>query len=348
MKTIILVVLMGISNCGFALENANIYGTGDKDDTAFSGYLADETGLSYDKVFTYDLGDKGISKASAIITYTSSTYLTQTFTDGRTSSGTITVLSTASLKGTRISVNGIYFSYGLSFIPTDKIISVGATVDASAHNLITAITANVATTKVTATHSTGVCTIVSAAADGVGYAITTSKPAVVSIGGNMGLGVLTKVSPASDSIYILGHGYSTGAKVVYTGAVAIGGLTSGGTYYVVKVDANYFRLASSLAYAKAGSYIDITAIATDATETTYTITPGAIAGAPAFFWQVSNDGSTFMALPSSGSVTMAYVAGGTTIMKDFGDVNYRYLSLNVTGPTAGGVLLKSAMYFKRN
>lgn len=348
MKTIIIAVLMGISNCGYALENANIYGTGDVNESAFSGYLVNETGLAYNKAFTYDLGEKGIAKASAIITYTSATLTAGSFTDGRTSSGTITVISTTSLKGVRVSVNGVYFSFGLSTTPTDKILSVGATVDASAHNLITAITSNVATTKVTATHTLGVCDLVSSLADGVAYPITTSNAAVVSKGGDMGLGVAATVFDASSEITVAAHGWHIGTPLLLTGATLPAGLTAGTTYYAYKVDANTIKLSSTSAKAVLADTINIGVVAIGATAHTMVLTPLAIAGSPAFYWQASNDGTTFIALPSSGAVTMAYVAGGTTIMKDFSDVNYRYLSLNVTGPTAGGVLLKSAMYFKRN
>ena len=66
-------------------------------------------------------------------------------------------------------------------------------------------------------------------------------------------------SVASDgTITAANHGLSTGDKVVYDGGDgALGGLVDGVAYYVIVVDANHFRLASSLADAQAGTAIAI-------------------------------------------------------------------------------------------
>ena len=56
------------------------------------------------------------------------------------------------------------------------------------------------------------------------------------------------VIAASDNIVVSSHGYSTGDTVVYTagaGSTVIPGLSSGATYYVIKVDDNTIKLASS-------------------------------------------------------------------------------------------------------
>ena len=54
------------------------------------------------------------------------------------------------------------------------------------------------------------------------------------------------------------HGLSTGDKVVYTaGGTALNNLSSGTTYYAIKVDDNNFRLASSSANASAGTAITV-------------------------------------------------------------------------------------------
>jgi hypothetical protein len=59
------------------------------------------------------------------------------------------------------------------------------------------------------------------------------------------------------------HYLQTGDAVVYTaGTGAIGGLTDGTTYYVIRVDASTIQLATSLANAEAGTEIDLTTTGT--------------------------------------------------------------------------------------
>jgi hypothetical protein len=58
------------------------------------------------------------------------------------------------------------------------------------------------------------------------------------------------VRPAGNTFALPSHGFVTGQAVVYTaGGAAMGGLTSGATYYVIVVDADMIRLASSAANA---------------------------------------------------------------------------------------------------
>jgi len=56
------------------------------------------------------------------------------------------------------------------------------------------------------------------------------------------------------------HSFATGNAVVYAtgGGSAIGGLTAGTTYYVIRVDDNSFKLATSSANATAGTAINLT------------------------------------------------------------------------------------------
>lgn len=72
------------------------------------------------------------------------------------------------------------------------------------------------------------------------------------------------ISTANDTITITGHSFSTGNLVNYTaggtGASAIGGLTSGSTYYIIKVDADTVKLATTSANATAGTAINLTSV----------------------------------------------------------------------------------------
>lgn len=81
-----------------------------------------------------------------------------------------------------------------------------------------------------------------------------------------------QVTLATDTINSAAHGFVTGAQVRYQlvgpTAVAIGNLTADGLYYVIRIDADNIKLASSYANAIAGTAIDLT---DGGTETFYLI-----------------------------------------------------------------------------
>tara|TARA_X000000950_G_scaffold109117_1_gene137549 strand:- start:811 stop:4629 length:3819 start_codon:yes stop_codon:yes gene_type:complete len=65
-------------------------------------------------------------------------------------------------------------------------------------------------------------------------------------------------SSASTTIAYSGHGLTTGDKVIYTaGGTALTNLTSGTTYFAIKVDDNNFKLASSSSNASGGTAITV-------------------------------------------------------------------------------------------
>jgi hypothetical protein len=66
------------------------------------------------------------------------------------------------------------------------------------------------------------------------------------------------VNLVEDSLYIPGHGYVTGTKLVYGngGGASIGGLSSGTTYYVYKIDDNIIKLTAQVG----GSIINLTTL----------------------------------------------------------------------------------------
>jgi hypothetical protein len=72
-------------------------------------------------------------------------------------------------------------------------------------------------------------------------------------------GEITAVDTGTDTLTVTEHGYITAQPIVYTsGGSLIGGLTSTNTYYVIKVDANSVKLATSAANATAGTAINLT------------------------------------------------------------------------------------------
>ena len=86
--------------------------------------------------------------------------------------------------------------------------------------------------------------------------VTTGRPAA-------GLGtahsfLYVVVNLVEDSLYIPGHGYVTGTKLVYNngGGTSIGGLTSGNTYFVFKIDDNIIKLTSTVG----GATINLTTL----------------------------------------------------------------------------------------
>lgn len=70
----------------------------------------------------------------------------------------------------------------------------------------------------------------------------------------------TKVNNTTHAINYIGHALLTGDSVLYSngGGTSIGGLTNNNTYYVIRVDADNFKLATSLSNAQIGSAVSIT------------------------------------------------------------------------------------------
>lgn len=110
-------------------------------------------------------------------------------------------------------------------------------------------------------------TLTSATASGTNVTFTGTFPAGTGTGSIVEAGVFNKgsssvlifdgdtaVDDGSHQILYTTHGLATGDKVTYTdgGGTAISLLTDGGTYYVIRVDANTIKLASSYANAIAG------------------------------------------------------------------------------------------------
>jgi hypothetical protein len=76
------------------------------------------------------------------------------------------------------------------------------------------------------------------------------------------------VSVANDTITQNNHRFINGQRVTYsTTGTAIGGLTSGTVYYIIKNDQNSIKLATSAANAASLNAIDLTAIGTGTTHT---------------------------------------------------------------------------------
>ena len=114
-------------------------------------------------------------------------------------------------------------------------------------------------------------------------------------------GVSSEVDVTANTLTIPSHGLTTGLKgqLTTTGTLPTG-LSLATDYFVIKVDADTIKLATTLVLAQAGTAIDITSQGTDAAVNTYT--PTSIAGAT-YKVQVSLDGVNWVDLASATSIT---------------------------------------------
>ena len=124
----------------------------------------------------------------------------------------------------------------------------------------------------------------------------------------------------ADSIIDFGQtdGYKTGDQVTYASGTGgpIGGLTSGQTYYVIVVDPERIRLASTLANAQAGNYIVFEPFPTLAAATSASLPSGTaltFAPGPSLSAASASTSLTFNPGPSmTGSPTLVFTPGQNT------------------------------------
>jgi hypothetical protein len=217
--------------------------------------------------------------------------------------------------------------------------------DTTAGNIADAINADATlSTIVTSTSPTarpGIVEIV-AASNGVNrYPITVSNTSHLTPDyPRMENGSSTDIDLTNDTIEESSHGFATGLPVLF--AVGAGaaptGLTDGTTYYAILYDDDNYQLSDTSTGAVAGLDIDITAVTGSGT---FTATPISFsAGSMGWKWQGSNDGSNWSDLDVT-SVT--YTTDGTDLW-NFTDYAYKYIRLNYTGPTYGGIQLDAVLF----
>jgi hypothetical protein len=109
----------------------------------------------------------------------------------------------------------------------------------------------------TASISSGRVSLISVTNPGNGY---TSTPLVTISNPKITFNAATSLNDVTEVISYTGHRLITGDAVVYNngGGTSIGGITSTSTYYVIRVDNDSFRLATSSGNATAGTYINLT------------------------------------------------------------------------------------------
>lgn len=119
----------------------------------------------------------------------------------------------------------------------------------------------------TASISEGKVTLISVTNPGNGY---TAAPLVTITAPKITFNAATSVNDVSEVINYTGHRLVTGDAVVYNngGGTSIGGLTSGNTYYIIRINADSFQLATSALNATNGTNINLT----DGVGTAHTLT----------------------------------------------------------------------------
>lgn len=117
----------------------------------------------------------------------------------------------------------------------------------------------------------------------------------------------TGVDDGTEQITITAHGYNTGDEVVYEdgGGTPIGGLDDGNHYFIIRVDVNDVKLATTKADAAAGTPIDLT----DGIGAAHAIHDRIVL---AVFTNGANTGETFAGLATAGD-GLGVIADGATL-----------------------------------
>lgn len=147
----------------------------------------------------------------------------------------------------------------------------------------------------------------------------------------------TDVDLTNNTIYEAGHTLATGLPVLLATAPATGlnPLTSGTTYFAIKINDNLIQLATTYAQAVSRDPIDILA----APAGSWTLIPTALSlGSAAILFHASNDGTNYSLLSSS--VTLSSNVNGSQVF-DFGQFAYRLLRLTFNGPSSGAIRLRA-------
>ncbi len=257
-------------------------------------------------------------------------------------SDTLTVSSPTFLGGRNAStiwVNGYSFTAGTNY-------TVGASAALTATAIAAAINAkSTLKDQIDADTATSSVTLVSVKAGSLwNSTLATSNSSAISVlHPTMVGGATPSWTLSSRNISIASHAFTLALPVLYstgTGAAAISGLTNQTTYYVIPVDANTVKLATSAAQALLLNGVVLASTSTLTAAKTYTLAPLAFTAAATTGgkWQVSNDASSWSDVSAS-SVSWVGGGGAGTTNWSLGLIPYKYLSFNVVGPATGGLNL---------
>jgi hypothetical protein len=238
-----------------------------------------------------------------------------------------------------VTIHGVPFKVGKDWI-------LGATPTTAATSLAAAINAAPGLASfITATPS-GANVALAAGNNGAIYnfAMASSHANITLGGAAMGGGADMGYAIGAGVISIPSHGFTVGLPVLYTEASGfpVAPLVNQTTYYIIPVGANSVELATTVAHAVAGdSFLVITG--SNSPSHLYTLAPLTISGISTFTWMVSNDGISYSALTDADVVAFATPFTAAIKTWDLGDINYRYLKLDVQAPDTGAVNLAAVV-----
>lgn len=239
-----------------------------------------------------------------------------------------------------VTINGQTLTEGIDFLGNATYSTTTAVAIKNAINANATLAAQVLASTQSAT--SGVVYIVALVSGSLGYYAESSTTGFTVA--NFTAGFAPELDTATDIFTKTNHGLTTGLQVLFSTVSnsSLGGLTNQTTYYAIKLNENQYALATTSTTAAAGTKIDLTSQLGNGS---YGILPRALsaAGNTGFFWSVSNDNTNFTALSTVSFSSVTYTAAGNSVW-DFGSFNYKYLRVNFTGPTRGGIALTIRMY----
>lgn len=231
--------------------------------------------------------------------------------------------------------------------------AVGASTAATATNIAAAINANTTLSQIVVATaplacSVGSCGVVKSTSitNGVNaYSLTTSTYGTLTPSGDsFGNGSAATMDSTTDKITV-SNVFTLGLPV-WAGASVPTGLTAGTTYFAIPVvQGTSFKLSDTSTGAIAGVVVDISTTA--AGNGTYTLTPSTTTTGSSFLLQQSNDGSNWVTVPSTGTVTIGEPSGTASLIYDAGSFNFKYLRFNFTKPTRGAIATDIVIHGKQ-
>lgn len=289
-----------------------------------------------------------LDRYSLQVVWSSATASNVSFTDGTKGTLSITVGSNFALLGTTstITINGTVLSsshYTIGASTAATATSIAAAINAHT-DLNTIIVATAPASCATFPLRCGIVTATTTAPSGTQYSVTTSSwPVLTPSAPYFTGGIDSNVASDTDIItktnsYEIGQGVSLST----TTNVALSGLTWGTTYFIIPaVKGTSFKLATTAANAVSGTAIDIST--SSAGGGAFVLTPSSTTTGASFILQVSNNGTNWITAPSTSTVTIGDASGVTSAIYDAGAFNYKFIRLNYTAPTRGGITLDTSV-----
>jgi hypothetical protein len=137
----------------------------------------------------------------------------------------------------------------------------------------------------------------------------------------------TTVDQAQETATVTAHGYATGRKgQLTTSGTLPTGLSLATDYFIIAVDANTVKFATSLANALAGTPVNLTGAGTG----THTFTPTALAGGIVNIYETNDSDSSAADWNVIPNMTANITATGKSVFKPNADSRYAKISFDMT------------------